>query len=850
MRDCAVLAVLAMICAWPVAAQPARSVASLDSGWQLYPVSDFQLWPAQARLTDSQIQQLKCPAPGKGWQPLQVPNDYVVAGEFAPEPNASMLARGAVCPLGARECGLPNAEPATGQAGALNRPGRNAYAGHGYLPVYPAWYQRNLAIPASAKGKNVWLDFGGVYRDAVVFINGRFVDQHASGYTGFRLDITSAVKYGADNSVAVFVDPRWFEGWWYEGGGIYRHVSLIVADPLEIAPWGTFVESEVPGPISYGSPAGDRAAAELAVQTTVRNHHPTSRKFTLVSQVIDSAGKVIASTSSPEELASGQEATFSQHLSLRDALLWSLEHSNLYKLASTIRMGDTAIDGEVTTFGVRTIRFDPNQGFFLNGRRVEIQGVCSHHDFPGVGIAAPDGLWSWRISKLKAMGANAYRTAHNPASDEFYQAADRLGMLVMDENRHLGDTYFPKAVEATPFLDLSDLKAMVLQHRNHPSIITWSLCNEESQGTKPYGAKMFAAMKAAVKRIDPTRPTTGGINGGDTKEGYISVEEILGMNYHNAEFGKIHAEFPGLMIYGSEDTNAKSSRGTLETSRATGLCSAYSDGPTPETSGGQPWNSWVPVMENAFVAGEFVWTGFDYRGEPNPFSWPAVTSQTGFMDLCGFPKPVYHYWKAVWQQTPSVYIFPDWSFPKADVGKSILVRSYSNCDRVELLLNGKSLGIQDMPRNLYLDWHVPYAPGSLTAIGYKKGQEAARYELHTAGAAAALRLTAEVHSLPADGEEIAPIEVAVVDADGRVVPRADNLIRFSVTGAGTLAGVANGNPASHEPNVANQRQAFRGLCMVMAKATDRPGAITIKAEAPGLTPATIVIPTVAVKVTM
>ena len=312
--------------------------------------------------------------------------------------------------------------------------------------------------------------------------------------------------------------------------------------------------------------------------------------------------------------------------------------------------------------------------------------MCVHPDFPAVGIAAPDNLWQWRIHELQAMGANAYRTAHNPVADAFYDDADRMGMLVMAENRHLGETYSPKAASDTGYSDLDDAKTMVLRLRNHPSIIMWSLGNEEGEGKTPHGAAIFTAMKQAIEKIDPTRPVTGAVNGGYNAEGYIPVEDILGMNYHNDEFARVHAEFPKLMIYGSEDVNAKTSRGTIDSSRPLGLCSAYGCDANLDTG---PWRSWAPVAQNAYVAGEFVWTGFDYRGEPNPFSWPAVTSQTGAMDLAGFPKPVYYYWKAVWQTTPSVYIFPDWTLPKDEAGKDILVRALSNCDRVELRLNGE-----------------------------------------------------------------------------------------------------------------------------------------------------------------
>jgi beta-galactosidase len=790
-------------------------------------VRGFHLWPPEPQVSAAQITELHCPGPGRWWQPVQLPDDYIVKGDFSRLPNSSLRVG------------------QTDEVKSNPRLGRSPYGGHGYLPVYPAWYRRILFVPSSAQGKSIGLNFGGIYRDGVVFINGRFIAQHPSGYTAFRLDITSDVRYGVNNEIAVFVDPRWFEGWFYEGGGIYRHVRLIVTDKLHVAPWGAFVIAKIPGAIAYGSPVGDRAVAKLTIQTTIRNHYGTSRTFTLESQVIDPEGKIVASASSSESLAAGQQATYSQHAALQGARLWSLRHCNLYRLATTIRIAGSAVDRKLTTFGIRTICFHPNRGFFLDGKHVEIRGMCSHQDFPGVGIGVPDNLWSWRIAKLKAMGANAYRCSHNPASEAFYRACDRMGMLVMDENRHLGDTYDPKTATGTPYSNLSDLKAMILQHRNHPSIIMWSMCNEEPLDKTAYGARMFAAMKSAVRKIDPTRPTTSAMNGGYTTNGFLSVEDILGMNYHNSEFAKIHAEFPHIMIFGSEDLNSKTSRGTITTSPSTGLCAEYGCWLTPEGSpnGGEPWWSWAPVMANPSVAGEFVWTGFDYRGEPNPFSWPAVTSQTGAMDLCGFPKPAYYYWKSWWNRKPSVYVFPAWNFPKRMIGKAVLVRGYSNCDRVELLLNGKSMGVQRMPPYRYLQWRVAYAPGTLMARGYDQGRVAAQYTVSTAGPAGSLRLKDEFPHLTANGQDVAPIEVEVVDADGRVVPDANKLIRFSISGPGTLAGVANGNPSSHEPSVGNQRRAFRGLCMVLVRAKNQPGAITVTAQARGLPLARIVIRT-------
>jgi beta-galactosidase len=819
-----------------------RRIMSLDDGWQLYSMPQFNAWPAEAQLTNEQIAQLKMPAPGQGWQPVRLPDDYVVRGSITQEPNAAMLAGGAVCPLGGRECGLLGAEPPQGQPHALNRAGRDAYAGHGYLPVYPAWYVRSAYVDSADRDKEVWLEFAGIYRDAIVFVNGKFIAQHASGYTGFRLNITSAIRFGAKNNISVFVDPRWFEGWWYEGGGIYRHARLIVTSKLYVSPWGTFVDARVPGSIRHGSADGDHAAAQLEIQTTVRNSDTVARHFTLLSQVMDGKGKVAASSSTEEDLTPGEESTFKQPIALPDALLWSLQHRHLYQLVTTLLAGRATADNTATSFGVRSLRFDPEHGFFLNDQHVEIRGMCVHQDFPGVGIAAPDNLWRWRIEKLQAMGTNAYRTAHSPVSDAFYDDADTMGMLVMAETRHLGDTYFPKASSDTTAVELDDIRSMVRQLRNHPSIIMWSFCNEEGEGKTPHGAKLFAAMKQAVEELDPSRPVTGAINGGYTAEGYIPVESILGMNYHNDEFAKLHAAFPRMMIYGSEDVNAKTSRGTITTSRPNGRCSEYGCDATLDTG---PWRSWVPVAENPYVAGEFVWTGFDYRGEPNPFSWPAVTSQTGAMDLAGFPKPVYYYWKAAWQPEPLVYISPEWDRPQNEIGKEITVRAFSNCDHLELLLNGKSLGVKAMPKNQYVDWKVLYAPGTLAAQGYMDGHVSARYTLRTPGAPAALRLTVDMRSLKGNGEDVAPIEVAVLDAEGDLVSNADNDIEFSVSGVGSLAGVANGDPASHESNVGPHRMAFHGLAMVLARAGDHPGTITVKARTKGLPAATITLDTIA-----
>ncbi len=795
-----------------------RTVRLLDRHWRINKMPRFNRWKPTAVLTPGQVAQLRCPWPTGTWTPVQLPNDYIVGGNFFQG------------------------------AGKYNY--GNGHAIHGYLPVYPAWYRRTFNVPASARGKTIWLNFGGVYRDAVVFINGQLVGQHPSGYTGFRYNIGKFLHYGQPNTLAVFVDPRFFEGWWYEGGGIYRHVRLIITNKLHVAPWGTFVISKVPGEIQYGSPTGDHAYAELTIQTTVDNAHRTGRQFTLVSQVISPHGHIVATISNPEGLAAGGQKTFIQHTAIRQAALWSLHHCNLYHLVTILRERRTIVDGKRTTFGIRTLRFSPDHGFFLNGRHVELQGTCNHQDFPAVGIGAPNNLWYWRIRKLKAMGSNAYRTAHNPLTSAFYRACDHLGMLVMDENRHLGDVYTAKTPMGAPYSNFSDLDWMVLSQRNDPCIIMWSLCNEEPLQGNPYGAKIFKAMMQAVHKLDPTRPCTCAMSGGFNKVGFFSVENILGINYSNQDYAAIHRRIPDKMIYGSEDTNTFSDRGVLRTSRRRGLVNEYGSGPRFWQKNGKfwylgnraPWHTLIPVMTHPFVAGEFVWTGFNYRGEPNPFGWPSVSSCTGMMDLCGFPKSVYYYWKAWWVKQPLVYIFPDWTFPRSRIGQPILVRCYSNCRRVGLFLNGQNLGVKRMPKYKYLDWTVPYAPGKLTARGYDGGHKVvARWSYRTAGPAAALQLRDEVPTLAANGESLAPIAVQVVDAQGIPVPNAHNMIRFGVSGPGTIAGVDNGSSASHESNIGHQVRAFHGLCMVMVRARRHSGIITLTAKANGLPPATLTI---------
>ena len=728
----------------------------------------------------------------KSWRIVTLPHDFVVEGAFTPDANAA----------------------------------------HGSLPLPTAWYRKTFTLPLGDKGKSVWIDFDGVYRDSVVYLNGQKLGEHPGGYTGFRYDIRKAAHFGGPNVLAVFVDPRQSEGWWYEGGGIYRHVWLNVADPLHVAPWGTFVASNVIDPL--GKPA-----AALTIKTTLTNQGATGAACTLVSRVLGPDGAVVASATTPQIVPAGGSVEVRQRAAVHQARLWSPESPSLYHLRTTVLRGGKPVDTDDTPFGIRVLRFDTNRGLFLNGKHVEIKGTCNHQDFSGVGIAMPDSLQAWRVRKLLALGSNAYRMSHNPPAPELLDACDRLGMLVMDENRHLGDTFDAKSSPGTPSDDMSELNAMILRDRNHPSIFAWSLCNEEEnlQATDE-GARTFAAMKADVNRYDGTRPVTGAMNG-FFGWGISHVADLEGFNYNPGQYAGYHKDHPQQPILGTEISIAVSTRGVYANDGDRGWSESY------DTRLGGSWSqtaeaAWEPIATQAFVAGGFVWTGFDYKGEPSPYGWPCINSGFGLFDVCGFPKDVAYYYRSVWSDKPMVHLLPHWNWPGKE-GQPVRVWAYSNAYRVELSLNGNSLGARDVPPAGHAEWNVPYAPGMLKATATRNGQVVATDAVQTTGVPSALKLTVEPRTLIGDGEDAAVVAVSVVDSLGRVVPTADNLVTFSVTGPVHVAGVGNGDPSSHEPDRATQRHAFNGLCAAIVQAGQTPGTATVTATAVGLSSAVILL---------
>ena len=773
-----------------------RTVQSLDNDWR------FHLGEAPEAVFAS--------FDDRAWRQVDVPHDYVVEGAFT-EKNPA-----------------PRAEALRG----------DWHWYHAFLPTHPAVYRKTFSLPSAAAGKQLWLEFDGVFSNSFYWLNGKLIGSQYSGYTRSRFDITAAADSGGDNTVVVQVDPR-FDGWWYEGGGIYRHVRLVTVDPVHIAPDGVFVVPTVADPGN-----GIRADAKVLANTDLANASPVAVTATVVSEILDAGGRTLDRRSSVQELAAGARGNVAQEIPLFQASLWSPDRPYLYRLRSTVSVAGRVVDEVTTDFGVRHVRFDAERGFFINGKHLKLQGVNMHQDHACVGVAVPDRLFTWRLERLKEMGCNAIRLSHNPVAPFLLDECDRLGFLVIAENRHLGDTYADQAPKETPAVEHGDLSALVLRDRNHPCIILWSLCNEQwIQGT-PEAAALARAMQQRVKELDPTRPVTAAMNGGfDNPEGFLGVLDVIGINYHPDVYETVHARKPATPIVASEIASEIGTRGIYTTThwedyygdRERGYVSAYSI--TAGPAGQTVENAWPPVARREFIAGGFVWAGFDYKGEPRPFGWPVINSHYGFMDICGFPKDSYYYYKAWWSAEPVLHLFPHWNWPGRE-GQEVPVWVHSNCDEVELFLNGVSLGRQTTQPLHHLEWKVKYAPGQLVAKGRFKGREI-ESSRETTGAPAALRLTADRSSLAADNADLAVVTVEVIDAQGRVVPVAGNKITFALTGPAKLIGVGNGDPSCHEPDKADSRSAFNGLAQAIVQTSANGGAIALKAESPGLTTASI-----------
>ncbi len=664
-----------------------------------------------------------------------------------------------------------------------------ADAAHGFKPVgdgFPqnsvGWYRRTFELPKSDAGRRIWLELDGVFRDSTVFVNGWFVGHHESGYGSFRYDITDVANLGGKNLVSVRVDASQAEGWFYEGAGIYRHVWLVKTSPLAIAPDGVFVYSRFKNNVPVGS-------AEIHLQTRLGNASGKAARATVTWRVLGPEGKVVARAERSAKVDAAGSAEVEKVAGVRAPELWTPEMPKLYRLVTEVSSGGKVTDRLETEFGIRTVAFDPDKGFLLNGKPYVIKGTCNHQDHAGVGSALPDRLQYFRVARLKEMGSNAYRTAHGPPTPELLEACDRLGMLVMDENRLLG----------SDSLHARWLEAFVRRDRNHPSVAIWSIANEEwsVQGI-PSGRQVAATMQNTIRRLDPTRPVTYAAPVGNAFVGINEIIEVRGWNYHvGKDMDDYHAAHPRQANVGSEQGSTVSTRGIYANDKQRGYVSAYDDNTTSWSSTAKGW--WSFFDTRPWLSGGFVWTGFDYRGEPTPYGWPCISSHFGVLDTCGFPKDNFWNYQAWWTEKPVLHLVPHWNWPGRE-GQAIDVRALSNCDEVELFLNGKSLGRQTVKRASELTWKVAYQPGVLSAKGYRGSQVVAGAKVETTGAPAAVRLVADRSTLAADGEDIAVVAVSVVDGQGRVVPTAANAVTFKLEGPGRIIGVGNGDPSSHEPD--------------------------------------------------
>lgn len=770
-----------------------REELLFDFGWKFKlgnsddPTKDFGFGFGQSDFAKTgEFKIAKAGYDDSGWRTLDLPHDWAVE--------------------------LPFEHDDSGEGDALLR-------GHGYKPLgrrFPetsvGWYRREFDVPASDAGRRVWVEFDGAFRDSLVFVNGCFVGRNNNGYAPFRFDLTDFLAYGAKNCVVVRVDASFGDGWFYEGAGIYRHVWLTKTDAVHLGKWETVVRSDLHG-----------NAATLSLSTLVQNEGTQPTNSSVSWRILDAKGATVATAESPAQmLAVNGSGAYKATARIANAALWSVDTPNLYSAEVTVKTAGKTVDAERIPFGVRTAVFDADKGFFLNGKPLKIQGTCNHQDHAGVGAALPDALQYFRMSVLREMGCNAVRTSHNMPTPEWVQACDRMGVMMMCETRQMSSN-----AEG-----MEQLTLMVKRYRNSPSIIIWSIGNEEWQlqaKMAEQGQRIAASMVERCHELDPTRVVSAAVNG-DNEKGDSVPLDLVGFNYNTPKFPEpFHKKYPKRPIFGSETSSAISTRGVYTSDRLRNTVNSYDGvvawGETPEA-----W--WKFYGTREWEAGGFAWTGFDYRGEPTPYGWPSINSQFGIVDMCGFPKDYFYYYRAWWRNEPSLHLFPHWDWHGRE-GDEIPVWVYSNLDEVELFVNGKSVGSQKVPHLGHVEWKVPYEPGAIEARGSKDGKVVLAEKRETTGAPTSIRLSADRTQIDANGEDLSMVKVEVLDAAGRVVPTAGNPVSFKISGPGRIIGVGNGDPNCQESDKEPKRSAFNGLAQVIVQSAKTAGEIRLEATRDG-----------------
>jgi beta-galactosidase len=718
------------------------------------------------------------------WRPLNLPHDWAVELPFVDDQN--LMSHG-FKPLGRR-----------------------------YPETSVGWYRRTFDIPAGDAGRRIALEFDGAFRDALVFLNGYFIGRNNNGYAPFRFDVTDFLNYSSKNYIVVRMDASFGDGWFYEGAGIYRHVWLTKTDALHLGQWESYVRTDLKGDHA-NLDLGTVVLNEAVLNGRLQNENMAPETCRVRWQILDASGNTVATAeSAPQQIAAESSAVFTASAKLNHPALWSPETPNLYSAVVAVESNGNTRDAERITFGVRTVEFDANKGFFLNGKSVKIKGTCNHQDHAGVGAALPDDLQWYRLGVLKDMGSNAVRTSHNMPTPEWVEACNQLGMMMMCETRMMSSN--PEG--------LAQLEKMIKRYRNSPAVIIWSMGNEEwIMMPQPQGVRVIDEMIARSHELDPTRLCTAAVNG-SFETPFPEQLDVMGFNYNLDVCDPWHAAHPKTPCVGTETASTVCTRGIYETDKIRNWVSAYDVNHTAWSELAEQW--WKFYAPREWLAGGFAWTGFDYRGEPTPYGWPSISSQFGIVDTCGFPKDNFFYYKAWWSDEPVLHLFPHWNWEQR-YGEVVRVWVHSNLDEVELFLNGKSQGKQKVQPLTHLEWKVKYEPGVIEARGSKNGKVVRTEKRETTGQPATIKLTADRTEMNANGEDLAVVRVEVLDSQGRHIPTADNMISFKVSGDGALIGVGNGDPNCQESDKAPMRSLFNGLAQVILQANKTPGSIVLEA---------------------
>lgn len=758
--------------------------------------------------------------------------------------------------------------------------------GGGALPGGIGWYRKDFVVPESDKGKQIYIDFDGAYMNASVYVNGNYLGTRPYGYASFSYDITPYVKYGEENVIAVKVDnAEQPNSRWYSGCGIYRNVWMRVLDPIHVAQWGQAVIATVNGD-----------TGTLDITTEIENNSDGDAAITISSNLIAPDGKKVAESAEQTVDLSKADSitTVSSQITLKNPRLWSTDTPDRYTLVTVIKDAATGktLDTYSSVTGFRTFEFDAEKGFSLNGKPMKINGVCLHHDAGALGAVVNRRAIERQLEIMKEMGVNAIRSSHNPPAPELLELCDSMGLMVMDETfdmwrkkktAHDYSRYFDEWHEK----DLTDL---VKRDRNHPSVFMWSIGNEvleqwsdakadtlsleqanlilnfghskemlANEGEMSVNSLLTKKLADMTRQYDPSRPVTAGCNEPNPGNHLFrsGALDIIGYNYHDDWFKDVPKNFPGKPFIITESVSALMTRGYYRMPSDSMFiwpkrwdipfydesfsCSSYDNCHVPW--GNTHEGTLRHVEENDFIMGQFIWTGFDYLGEPTPYGWPARSSYFGIVDLAGFPKDVYYMYQSQWRPDKTVlHLFPHWNW---EDGQEIdMWAYYNNADEVELFVNGESQGVRHPePGKYHSSWRVTYHPGAVSIVSRKDGKEVARQEIKTASAPAAIRLTPDRSVITADGKDLCYVTAEIVDKDGNVCPTADNEITFTVNGAGANVGVDNGSPISLERFKADHRKAFNGKALLIVQNDGNTGDITIEATSPGLSEAKSIVKT-------